>query len=205
MQKKIKSAPRPIAPARPGLNIDVIVDTACELIAEAGADQLTMRKLSERLGVALGATYHHVPNRDGLLLLVAERINNTIAVRSLDPKEWRATMKGLMIDFATAFARYPGMANFHLANVEATGPAGTRDLILKMLRDAGFETDSALTLLAALFFYTSGVTSTELMSHDQPGLPVALVAMRFEQGIEMLLEGAAVQLRADKKARRAKG
>ncbi|MDO8362033.1 MAG: TetR family transcriptional regulator [Actinomycetota bacterium] len=188
---------------RPGLSIDVIIETACELIAEAGTEALTMRRLSERLGVALGATYHYVPNRDGLLLLVAERINNTIAIRTTDPKQWQYALKSLMIDFATAFARYPGMANFHLANVMATGPADTRDRILEMLHKAGFETESAFTLLAALFFYTSGVSSTELLSHDQPGLPASMVALRFEQGIDMLLDGAAVQLRADKKTRRA--
>ncbi|CAB4362462.1 MAG: TetR family transcriptional regulator [Actinobacteria bacterium] len=202
MQKK-KDALRTPAASRPGLSIEVIVETACELIAESGADQLTMRRLSERLGVALGATYHYVPNRDGLLKLVAERIMTTIELLSTTPKSWQPTLRTLMIDFAAAFTRYPGMARYHLANVEATGPVNTQATIMQMLADAGFSTDSSLTLIAALFFYTSGVTATGIMTHDQPGLTTSMVAQRFEAGLDLLLEGAAAQLRADKKARRA--
>jgi len=202
MPQKTKPKPRKAEPLRQALTIDIIVDTACELIAESGAEQLTMRRLSDRLGVALGATYHHVANRDGLLTLVAARITDPIPLRSTNPKDWRSTLKFLMIDFAKAFAKFPGMANFHLANVEATGPETIRDQLFKMLREAGFATESAFTLMAALFFYTSGVASTELLSHDQPGLPASVVAVRFEKGLDLLLEGAAVQLRADRKARR---
>ena len=202
MQQKERAPKKSAEASRPGLSIDIIVDTACELIAESGTEQLTMRKLSERLGVALGATYHYVPNRDGLLTLVAERINKSIPLRSTDPKEWRSTLRALLIDFATTFARYPGMANFHVANVEATGPAGTRDELQGLMRSAGFSTDSFNTVLAALFFYAAGVTATGLLDHDQPGLSRKMVLRSFEEGVDMLLDGAAVRLRSDKKARR---
>lgn len=194
----------PAAPqtGRVGLTTEAIVDTACELIAESHTDQLTMRRLSERLGVALGATYHHVPNRDALLVLVADRINRQVVVAPTNPRGWQATLRTMMIDYAAAYSAYPGMAAFCLTNLRATGPADTRDQVLEMLAAAGFSRDSALDVLAALFFYANGATATDIFRRDQPGFPPALMRRRFEQGLELLLQGAAVQLRADRRARR---
>ena len=50
----------------------MIVRAALEIIEECGVDGLTMRPLSARLDVALGATYHRVPNKHALLVLVAK-------------------------------------------------------------------------------------------------------------------------------------
>src|ERR1700735_5755608 len=54
-----------------GLDKQSIVSAALDIIAERGVAGLSMRLLSQRLGVSLGATYRHVPNKDDLLRLVA--------------------------------------------------------------------------------------------------------------------------------------
>lgn len=198
----VTTAPTAPLTGRVSLSIEAIVDTACELIAESHTDQLTMRKLSERLGVALGATYHHVPNRDALLVLVADRINRQVVVGPTNPRAWQATLRTMMIDYAAAYSAYPGMATFCLTNLRATGPVDTRDQVLEMLAAAGFARDSAIDVLAALFFYANGATATDIFRREQPGFSPALMWRRFEQGLELLLQGAAVQLRADKRARR---
>jgi AcrR family transcriptional regulator len=188
----------PVA-TRPGLSTNLIVDAACELIAESHADELTMRKLSDRLGVALGATYHYVPNRDTLLTLVADRIMSGVSLRSTRSSGWQDALRALMIDYAGAFAKYPGMAAFTLANLQSTGRSELRDDILRMLAGAGFSRRSGTAVLGAFFFLTNGVTATEFLARDQPGFPSRLMAKQFEEALEVLIKGAAAQLRADKR------
>jgi TetR/AcrR family tetracycline transcriptional repressor len=189
---------------RVGLSTELIVDTACELIAESHTDQLTMRRLSERLGVALGATYHYVPDRDSLLVMVAHRINASISLRSTRRADWASTLRTLMVDYADAYARYPGMSNFANSHLGATGPDQTQLGLLKLLHDAGFEQESAFNVLAAFFFYTSGATASGFMHTDQPGYPSSHLIRRFENGLDLLIEGTKAQLRSDKKAARAR-
>lgn len=189
---------------RPPLSLELIIDTACELIAESNTDELTMRKLSARLGVALGATYHHVPTREALLTLVANRINQQIVLRSTKTSDWQSTLRALMVDYAMAYSAYPGMASFAIANVMATGPADTRDQVLDLLTRAGFSLESAFTVLAAFFFYTSGFLAADTMNRPQPELSPEHVLLRFEQALDLMLKGAAAQLRADKQARRSR-
>lgn len=198
----VTTAPSAPETSRVGLSTELIVDTACALISESHAEQLTMRRLSERLGVALGATYHHVPNREALLVLVADRINRRIRLESRDPRRWRSTLRAMMIDYAQAYAEHPGMAAFSLTNLAATAPDATHEQVVELLDGAGFAPDSARTVLAALFFYGNGATATDLVRRDQPGFPSSHLIRQFEHGLDLVLEGAACQLRADRRARR---
>jgi AcrR family transcriptional regulator len=188
--------------ARSTLNTEVIVTTACQLIAESHVDQLTMRRLSERLGVALGATYHHVPTRDALLNLVAERINDQVKLPSTNPRDWTSILRVLMHDYAAAYDTYPGMATYMRHNMASTSPTSTRVQLMPLLEAAGFEHESAIDVLTAFFFYGSTAADTDLLNRDQPGYPAEEIRRRFENGLELLLKGAAVQLREDKRARK---
>jgi AcrR family transcriptional regulator len=198
-----RAATPKVQPRRVGLSTGLIVDTACQLIAQSHTDQLTMRRLSERLGVALGATYHYVPDRDSLLVMVAERINASISLRSTRPADWASTLRGLMIDYADAYATYPGMSNFAASHLGATPPDATQIGLLALLDAAGFAPESAFNVLAACFFYTSGATSSGFLHTDQPGYPASHLMLRFGKGLDLLIEGAKAQLREDKRARRA--
>jgi AcrR family transcriptional regulator len=160
-----------------------------------------MRRLSERLGVALGATYHYVPDRDSLLALVAERINAQISLRSTRRAQWASTLRALMIDYAELYGRYPGMAAFTNSHLAATRPDATRMALLRLLLDSGFAEESALNVLATFFFYTSGATTSELMHRDQPEYSAAELERRFHQGLDLVIDGAKARLRADRRAR----
>lgn len=62
-----------VAPARPPLQQDAIVEAACELIATAGLDSLTLRRLADVFSVSAPALYAHFANKHELLRAVAER------------------------------------------------------------------------------------------------------------------------------------
>lgn len=188
---------------RVGLSTELIVETACDLIAESHTDQLTMRRLSERLGVALGATYHHVPDRDSLLVLVAARINASVSLRSTKPADWAVTLKSLMLDYADTYARFPGMATFSSSHLAATAPDQTQPGLIDLLVGAGFSRESAYNVMAACFFYTNGATTGAFMHTDQPGYASSRLRERFGNGLDLLIVGAKAQLRADKRERRA--
>ena len=71
-------APRPDAEAivapRVPVSRDAVVQTAMRLVEAHGIDALTMRRLSDELGVAVTAIYWHVGNRDALLDALVDRL-----------------------------------------------------------------------------------------------------------------------------------
>jgi AcrR family transcriptional regulator len=75
---------RPGRPAR--IDRESIVRAATELAREAGAEQVTMTSVAERLGVAMPALYYHVSSRDELLGLVGTSVFECIDIP--DTPEW---------------------------------------------------------------------------------------------------------------------
>jgi TetR/AcrR family transcriptional regulator, tetracycline repressor protein len=75
------------------LTVDAIVDTTCELIAEAGLPALSMRRLGAALGVDPMAIYHHVPNKRELLSLVMARKVGAMTLPAADDS-WDARVRG---------------------------------------------------------------------------------------------------------------
>lgn len=57
---------------------DEILDRTFELLREAGMAGLTMKKVAERVGFTEPAIYRHFPNKQALLLGVAERLGGML-------------------------------------------------------------------------------------------------------------------------------
>src|SRR5579862_9905479 len=55
-----------------------VVRAALALLDEVGLDELTMRRLAERLGVKAASLYRHVRNKDELLALLGDEISAEI-------------------------------------------------------------------------------------------------------------------------------
>jgi len=54
------------------LNRAAIVDEAKEIVSSSGLDQLSLRKLADRLGVTAPALYAHVKDKDDILRAIAD-------------------------------------------------------------------------------------------------------------------------------------
>ena len=52
-----------------------VVKTALGLLDEVGLDELTMRRLADRLGVKAASLYRHVRDKDELLILLGDEIS----------------------------------------------------------------------------------------------------------------------------------
>src|SRR5262245_23850090 len=66
------------APKRRPLNQSQIVRAALALLDVVGLDELTMRRLADRLGVKAASLYRHVRDKDELLILLGDEISGEI-------------------------------------------------------------------------------------------------------------------------------
>lgn len=169
-----------------------IVEAARELIRDVGVDGLTMRRLSADLGVALGATYHHVPTKRDLLVLVAHDLYDEVA-QPPPGRKWDTRVKALMVSVAATIGRYPGMARFMNENVDDVVPDALRQTVVGILDEAGFSAGAMTTVLSALFFYVTGAVASGAPASAQAG---------FADGLDVLLAGARARLEQDRTAGR---
>jgi TetR/AcrR family tetracycline transcriptional repressor len=114
-----------------------VVRAALALLDEVGLDELTMRRLAERLNVKAASLYRHVRNKEELLSLLGDEITAEIPLPP-NTGSWRDQL------IASAWnARRGLLAHRDAARVLAsTPPAGPRRLrhveaVLRTLREAG--------------------------------------------------------------------
>ncbi|HEX5586468.1 MAG TPA: TetR family transcriptional regulator [Acidimicrobiia bacterium] len=179
--------PKQRARTRP-LSEHEVVATALAIIAEVGVSGLTMRQLSDRLGVALGATYKHVPNKSALLARVANELFTQIEHDVPEDEEWSGRVRALFVRIHDTFRDYPGLADQITYQPATTDPPQLGTSLIKLLSDAGFSTDEVDALMNALFFYTTGA----LLTAARPSSPGSSSA--FRAGLDLLLGGARAQL-----------
>jgi AcrR family transcriptional regulator len=162
-----------------------------------------MRRLSERLGVALGATYHYVPNRQALMRLVVNDIVQDLELPARDDPhvDWVEQTRVALMAYVGLMAQYPGLAAEMLVDLENTRPVVFHDYLVERLVGAGFTEERIGAVLAVLFFFVSGVTLAGVQA--AAGSPGA--HPRFDEfvdsGLRMLLRGLAAELDHDRAGR----
>lgn len=114
-----------------------VVRAAMALLDEVGLDELTMRRLADKLGVKAASLYRHVHNKEDLLALLADEISGeipTIAPRG----SWKEQLTQM-----AHYARRGLLAHRDAARLLAsTAPFGPKRLrhietALRVLRSAG--------------------------------------------------------------------
>jgi AcrR family transcriptional regulator len=182
-------------PVRAGaLSEAEILDVALAIIEQDGIDGLTMRALSSRLGVALGATYHHVKNKDALLVLVARSLFERVEIPAVDdPREWSVQVRSLLLSLTDVFAGQGELAAWILSHFEETAPSEIMVRMRGMLANAGFGADATEEALNALFFYVAGMLVGGFTSFGDAATTKQL-RESFERGLDVLLAGIRVEL-----------
>jgi len=69
------------AQARSAWTVDVILQAAAQVLEGGGEDALTTKTVAERAGVSIGTLYQYFPNRDAILLALADREAQRIGER----------------------------------------------------------------------------------------------------------------------------
>ncbi|MCF2529286.1 TetR/AcrR family transcriptional regulator C-terminal domain-containing protein [Yinghuangia soli] len=145
---------------RDKLTRDQIVRTALELLDEEGLEGLNMRSLGKRLDSAATAVYWHVKSKDNLVLLVADRLWDEVALPDLDTVGWRTAAGAMAADLHAMFVRHPWLVQA-LASHLLYGPGKARhdDHSLAVYEAAGLEGTAADQAAAAVFMYVLGSAS----------------------------------------------
>ena len=67
--------------ARSAWTVDLILQAAAQVLEARGEDALTTKTVAERAGVSIGTLYQYFPNRDAILLALADREARRIGER----------------------------------------------------------------------------------------------------------------------------
>jgi TetR/AcrR family transcriptional regulator, tetracycline repressor protein len=148
--------------------VAAITNAGLESLDELGLDKLNMRAVAARLGVQAGALYYYVPNKSGLLRLMADRLCSSVA-NDLEPgRPWREDAVALCLavrrtllghrDGARIFARSP-----------LVGSPAALGLMERLMTDLaqGVPSDHVAIAADTLFSYVTGFVLQE--QHEEPG------------------------------------
>lgn len=146
--------------ARHGLTRDGIVGAAARVADAGGIGAVSMRNVGRELGVEAMSLYHHLPNKDALLDLLADHVFGLI--EKPDPaRGWRAAMTERALSVRAVTTRHPW--SLTLMESRAPGPQLLRhhDAVLGCLLASGFPLKLAAQAFSLLDAYIYGFVLTE--------------------------------------------
>lgn len=153
---------------RPGHDLESVLAAAVEIFNERGYDGTSMRDLSDRLGIAKSAIYHHVAGKEELLSLALDRALTGLAAvagraRALDAPaiERLETLVRGSVDVLEAELPYVTLLLRVRGNTQVERDALDRrrafdrlvaDLVTEAQRDGDIDPDRDALLTARLLF-----------------------------------------------------
>jgi TetR/AcrR family tetracycline transcriptional repressor len=142
---------------RPQLTRQRVVAEALAVIAQDGAQALTMRALAARLGVVPGALYHHVGNKQQLQDLVLDGVLAEIDFDLDSSMPWAEQLKIVAHRLRRVLEDHPGVAGL-LKTRDPLGPnsLALAEAFLSPLQAAGFGDREAGLAFFLLLDYTIG-------------------------------------------------
>ncbi|CAA9269388.1 MAG: hypothetical protein AVDCRST_MAG41-2868 [uncultured Corynebacteriales bacterium] len=153
------------------------------VVAEGGADALSMRALARRLEVAPNALYSHVADKTDLLDQLLDDLLGTVAIPTGgDP---RGAVEALMTSTYETLVGHPELVGLFLARQGARGPNAVR---LGEVLDAGLAAVGVPDVPAArrvLIIHAIGFAAFD--AGDV--LPAGATAHSFTRSLRWLLDG----------------
>ncbi|HEX5586467.1 MAG TPA: TetR/AcrR family transcriptional regulator [Acidimicrobiia bacterium] len=193
--KPAKSRASTRTSVRKTLGEDEIVAAALEIIAESGVDALTMRHLSAKLGVALGATYHHVPNKHALLVLVTNELYSRITIPARESDDCLGQIRQMMINLTAVMQQYPGLAAYMTRHPDEVPMVKVNQVVQGALADAGLQGEAMARAVTALSLYVTGAILSGYTTSAQPAAGRGRRAdSRFAGSLDIVLAGIAAEV-----------
>jgi len=168
-----------------------VVDSALELLHEAGLAGMSMRTLATRLGVQPSALYWHVPSKQVLLTAVAERVLATLGpVEVADSVD--VELRGIGAALRDAVTGVPDGAEIVALGLAAGAVNPVADAVEEACTRHGMA-DRAAGLTTLLTGYVIGLGLEEQTHHNlrtaDPELPAIDFGPRFDAGLDAMLAG----------------
>ncbi|KAA2267064.1 TetR family transcriptional regulator [Solihabitans fulvus] len=139
-----------------------VLHGAIELLDEVGLDELTTRRLAERLGVRVGALYWHYPSKSALLDAITELIIAEVVAEPPPSGDWAEQLREL-----AARARRSMLAHrdgARLVSSFSTPPPSAMAYmasLIEVLRAAGASKRDAALAADTITSFTNGYTLEE--------------------------------------------
>lgn len=171
-------------PGRPGprrtLSEQVILDAAVALLAELGADGVTIRGIATRVGIAPNAVYTYFPDKAAVLHGVVEqllgRIYDDRFTDSTSP--WRDRIHRMAHELRTELLAHPGSVHLLLDSpLDGPNARAFTAALLRTLTDAGLDPAAAAN------------ASHLLNVHILGSVALRTATTRFQWGLDRLLDG----------------
>lgn len=151
------SAPRKTTGRPPRISREEIIGTARRIVAEDGVDRLTMRRLATEVGSTPMALYHHVRDKEELLVLLLD----DHATRTLRRPEQTAHPRERVVLAAAAIhevlAACPWVVEVLTADdLMSKAALWFVEQIVDGLVECGLPLDQAVQGYRAIWYYTAG-------------------------------------------------
>ena len=180
----------------------MILDAALHLLAERGADQVTIRGIASRVGVAPNGVYTYFPDKAAVLRGVVEQLlgrvnHDRFADSSLN---WRDRVHALARELRGELLAHPGSVHLLLASaLDGPNARAVNETMLTILADAGLGPADARRAAYLLNVHLLGSVALEVAEpNPAAGGRVAdrRATAQFRWGLDRVLDGLAA--RADR-------
>jgi len=137
------------------LALPQIVDTAVQILDENGLDGFTMRSLGKQLGRSAMAAYRHVSDRDSLLRLAAQAVQEELP--NVDDLPWYERLEVIARHgWRTSWRPHPWVVDLIGGEPTTSLEKARLALMEQTFRDAGFEEDDIVRALVAHWSFVIG-------------------------------------------------
>jgi len=167
-----------------GLERDMVVKAALELLEEVGFTGLTLRKLADCLHVKAAALYWHFENKQDLIDAMAERIMLAEFHQTThEATDWRSLLTFVGHTHRRALMRYrDGAEVMAHANMRSNAMFDGLESLMKKLHDQGFTPELAMHGFFTIVRFAIGCVFEEQAD------PRTSAAVTPEQRVERLKE-----------------
>ncbi|SHF15652.1 TetR/AcrR family transcriptional regulator [Streptoalloteichus hindustanus] len=154
---------------RPGLSVDLIVETAIAVADAEGMAGLSMRAVGERLGRTAMALYTYVPNKNELLDLMHDRALAELPTDYDLSAGWRPAATAWADALWSFYLRHPWVLQVSQAR-PVLGPNEyvVLETLLRVLFETGLPSAAVRRLVGTLFHYVRGSAQTVAESRHAP-------------------------------------
>lgn len=153
------------------LNTQRVLEAGVTLADGIGIDALSMRRLSQELGVVPMALYKHVANREELVDGMVDLLIREIAP-PLEGVEWKAAVRHRVLSARAALLRHPwARQTLESRTTKTPTVLSYMDSVIGMFLDGGFTVDLTHHVMHAFGSRMWGLTQE--VFEDPPGTPPA--------------------------------
>jgi AcrR family transcriptional regulator len=161
---------RPPAGRRTPITVDVILDTAFGIVANAGYEALTMRRLATVLDTGPASLYAHVVNKDDLDELLIGRLCAEVDLPEPDPATWRQQLRSVCAQLRDQYLRYPGISRAAFAAAPSNlDTLRVAEGMLAILLAGGVAPQAAAWALDALTLYVNAYSLEVSLAERRAG------------------------------------